>query len=240
MTWIEIGILGSLGVGMVVAWYYALVVLKDAPLSQDAETVNDADAFPVAEWDEITNHDLGQIEANINGLVQVIVAAHQVEEPMNALRAAVKKNLHANVEYHFLVSKSRAEAERKGWIKMFLTIAEIVLDARGSKDVSAHDLVHISKLDYDWRDTPYVFYRSKTAAGQLATIGFRGNQTDEGIAEKYVRLPAWLAYSMALAILSDAPEQIKVVPQSFNVVPEISPDVLTRIGPSEEQHAGIG
>jgi hypothetical protein len=225
LTAIETGIVGALAIGVVVAWYYALIVLKHEPRVPVDQQADGGESFPVEEWEEITAHQLGQIEGNIKRLVRVVVAAHGVEEPTNALRQAVKKNLEQKVEYLFLVSQSRKAFEIDGWVHMFLSIAHVVLKRAGSQ-LEATDLIRISNLSYDWRDTPYVFYQSETADGQLSNIAFRGNQTDEGIAEKYVRLPAWLAYSMALALLSDAPIPMMVVEQPFTVVPEIDAAVL--------------
>lgn len=196
------------------------------------------ETFPVREWEEITAHKLGEIEGNIKGLVRVIIAAHRVEEPTNALRQAVKKNLESNVEYRFLVSQSHAESEIDGWIRMFLAIAHVVLKRTGS-ELEPADLVRISNLQYDWRDTPYVFYQTETSNGKMATIAFRGDETDEGIAKRYTRLPGWLAYSMALAILSDAPVPLTVEEEQFQVSPEIDSAALTLVSAEEEEHEHV-
>ena len=211
MNRVEVALFTLLLVCVVFSWYYALFVLP----KEKSQTGYSTDGFPVEEWAEITAADLGTIEANITGLIRVIVAAHQVEEPKEGLREAVKKNLANNVEYHFLVSKCHAESEIDGWVRLFLAMAHVVQKRAGSP-YSPHDLIRISSLSYDWRDTPYLFYQTETSSGELATIAFRGNQTDEGIAERYTRLPGWLAYSLGLAILSDAPHPMSVQEVEFN------------------------
>lgn len=234
MTSLEAALLAVLGMAALFSWYYAIFVLGREAAHRNSAT---SDVFPVGEWEEISVHDLGKIEGNIQGLIRVIVPAHRVEEPSDALRQAVKKNLEAGVEYHFLVSKEHAESELDGWVLMFLSIARVVLKRKGSA-TTPDSLVYISNLSYSWRDTPYIFYQTETAVGQLATIAFRGNQVDEGIAERYTRLPGWLAYSLANAILSDAPHRMSVEAPQFNIVPDINPDILTTIGPKERRHAG--
>lgn len=228
MTIVEVVILVVLAIGVLVAWYFAIIVIEAHPEEDKSD-------FPIDEWEEITAHDLGLIESSIKGLVRVIVAAHRVEEPTNSLRNAVKKNLRDNVEYQFLVSKSRAESEIDGWIHMFLSIARVVL-ADADSELKPRDLIKISNLSYDWRDTPYVFYQSDVGDGRLSTIAFRGNQTDEGIAERYVRLPGWLAYSMALATLSDAPSPMQIVEQPFRVLPEVQAETHKEDGDHGPQH----
>ncbi len=235
MSWIEIAILGILSIGVVIAWYYVLVVLKGEQRDVPSRADPDLETFPVGEWEEVTVHKLGEIEGKIKGLVRVIVAAHHVEDPKNALRQAVKKNLESNVEYRFLVSNSHAESEVDGWVRTFLSIAHVVLKQAGS-ELKPADLVRISKLDYDWRDTPYVFYQTETSNGKMSTIAFRGDQTDDGISKRYTRLPGWLAYSMALAILSDAPVPLAVEEEQFEVSPEIDDAALPPDGAKEEQH----
>lgn len=213
MNAIEIAILAALGLGVVAAWTYVLFIDHDVRPEESY-------AFPVAEWEEISAHHLGQIEGSIKGLLEVIVAAHRIEEPTNNLRAAVARNFERRVQYTFLVSNSSAEEELNGWVHMFLTIAHVILK-RSKSDLTPSYFVTISKLSYDWRNTPFVFYRAKNNSGELATIAFQGNQNDEGIAERYVRLPADIAYSLALAILSDAPSPIQVTQNPFLLVPQI-------------------
>lgn len=238
MNWIEIALLVILSIGVVVAWYYVLVILKTEQRHVPSQADPDLEIFPVTEWEEITAHRLGEIEGAIKGLVRVIIAAHRVEDPTGTLRQAVKKRLASNVEYHFLISKSHAKTEVDGWIHSFRAIAHVRLKEVGS-ELKPADLVRISNLQYDWRDTPYVFYQTETSNGKMATIAFRGNQTNEGIAEKYVRLPGWLAYSMALAILSDAPVPLFVEEEQFRVSPEIDNAVLTSAATKEEQNEHV-
>jgi hypothetical protein len=219
---LEILLLGGIGCGVLWSWYYVVrVVRRESGRAQTGD-----DPFPIAEGEEISVHQLGEIEGSIDGLTDVIVVAHRVEEPMNTLRKAVKKNLESNVEYHFLVSKSRASAEIDGWVQVFLAIAHVVKKAAGSA-TKASEVVKISRLHFDHRDTPYVFYRAAQADGQLAVVAFRGNQVDEGIAERYTRLPAGIAFSLASALLSGAPEAIGVQRPEFEQPPRVDPATMT-------------
>lgn len=224
----EVALLTILSVAVVAAWYFAIVRLKPTD-------TKGADQFPVSEGEEIDAHVLGQIEGSLKGLIKVIVAAHRVEEPQNALRVAVKKNLVRNVEYLFLVSKSRSVNERDGWINMFVAIAKVVLAEAGSQ-LKPRDLIHISHLAHEWKDTPYVFYQTETSSGQMSVVAFRGNQVGEGIAEKYTRLPSHLAYTIANAILSDAPKPMEIVEEPFMVEPDIDLSASRREQPPEERH----
>lgn len=232
MSWAEITILCTLIISAVAAWYHVLVVLKNQPCFEEVIPNVLEDNFPVAVGEEITAHQLGEIEENIKDLDRVIIAAHQVEEPEDSLRKAVKANLQNKVDYLFLVSKSVGEEERAGWIRMFVLLAEVVLHKSDSA-FAGKDVVHISALGYDWLDTPYVFYETESSDGQRATIAFRGNQFKEGIAEKYTRLPAEFAYTLALALLSDAPEPMDVHAAPFHKIPIIGEHP---IAPSEEHN----
>lgn len=227
MNRIESVLLTSLAFGVVFSWYYAIIILGRERNARET-ALTSGDSFPVCEWGEINAHELGKIEENIVGLTRVMVVAHRVEEPMNGLRRAVTKNLRASVQYHFLVSKSRAESEIDGWIREFLAIAHVVKKQSGSV-LESQELVRISNLSFDWRDTPYVFYVAETSDGQPSTVAFRGNQDDEGIAERYTRLPGWLAYSMALAIFSDAPHPMTIDRPQFKTPLTLLPADTTSI-----------
>ena len=239
VTAIEAAILTGLALGAIFIWFYVFVVLRKRGNSEESADSDGAEIFPIEEWEEISAHELGEIEASIKGLIRVIIAAHRCEEPTNELLTAVKKNFAANVEYHFLVSKEHARSELDGWVKMFRTIAEIVL-AKARSPRTAESLVLISSLTYSWRDTPYVFYQTETTNGKLATVAFRGDEIDEGIAKRYTRLPGWLAYSLANAILSDAPQRMTIEAPEFHELPEIDHDVIGSVGAKKEHHAGSG
>lgn len=182
--------------------------------SADAPT----DMFPVPVGKPISVHQVGLIEGNINDLVQVIVAAHQVERPTNALYAAVERNFERGVQYTFLISRSRAEQEIDGYYRIFRAIAHIVI-SRTRSSFKVEDLVTIRRLSFDWRDTPYIFYQAKATNGQLATVALRGSQKYEGIAESYQRLPQELAHTIALALFSDAPQPLAFSEEEFEQVP---------------------
>ena len=66
-------------------------------------------------------------------------------------------------------------------------------------------------------------------------MAFRGNQTEKGIAEKYMRLPAGFAYSMAVALFSEAPHLLTVERPEFSKAPVIDPSVLSMVDWIQEQ-----
>ncbi|MFG0330194.1 MAG: hypothetical protein ACF8PN_09880 [Phycisphaerales bacterium] len=238
MSSIEIVLTTLLAVSAIIAWYYVFIVLKDELALVDTIDVGASrSSFPIGEWDDITVLELAQIEGSIHGLIRVIVAAHRFEDPTNELREAVKRNIERGVEYQFLVSAQHAADELHGWVLSFLSIAQVILK-RADSPRSPHDVVRMSRLTYSWRDTPYVFYQTKTSNGRLATVAFRGHESDEGICNEYTRLPGWLAYSLANAILSDAPEPMRVEAPQFMVAPEVDEKVIGRIGTGEQNYAG--
>ena len=142
--------------------------------------------------------------------------ADQIEDPEDELRRAVKHNFQKGVHYLFLISKSRAPQELDRYVKIFMTLAEII--------TKKNDLVEIRQLPYDWPDYPYVFYETLSTSAPRATfIAFRGNQRREGIADEYFGVPPHFAHTIAVSVLSGAPEKIVVEAEDFetptNVVP---------------------
>lgn len=194
----------------------SLRVLEAERLKREAKERRRAagDALPVAEGEDITAHELGEIEASLENLVRVVVAAHRVEAPENALRAAVERNFARRVKYEFLVSSSTKDSEKDGWINVFIAIAKVIL-AKEKSPYKPKDVVNISRLSHDWRDSPYVFYFMVDSSNRSSVVAFRGNQRDEGIAEMYQRLPGRLAYSLATALLSDAPTPMHIEEEPF-------------------------
>jgi hypothetical protein len=166
-------------------------------------------------------HDIGRIEGTLPGLLRVIVIADQVEDPTNELRKAVEKNLANGVHYLFLVSKSRGQTELDGYYLIFKTIKVIITKRLQRTD--GIGTVDIQELPYDWPDYPYVFYETEDQAGSISFVAFRGNQPKEGIAEFYSQVDAHYAYTIARAVLSEAPQPIQVTADQFadgsNVVP---------------------
>ena len=69
---------------------------------------------------------LGRIEGSLPDLKRVIVIADQIEDPEDELRRAVKHNFQKGVHYLFLISKSRAPQELDRYVKIFMTLAEII------------------------------------------------------------------------------------------------------------------
>jgi hypothetical protein len=151
----------------------------------------------------ISDHQLGEIEAALPGLTEVVIVADHIEDPQNALRKAVKANFQRDVHYLFLVSKRNAATEVTGYFGVFEAIAQAIITL-GGKSIRVSDLVTIQQLEYDWLDYPYVFYRMSNST----TIAYRGNQVMEGIADKYVSLEPRLAHTIAQAVLNTAPSPI--------------------------------
>lgn len=173
--------------------------------------------------------DLGRIEGALPALQRVIVIADQVEDPADELRKAVKKNLANGVHYLFLISKSRGQMELDGYYRIFETLASIV---KRHQQADGAGTVDIQELPYDWPDYPYVFYETKDQAGSLSFVAFRGNERKEGIAEFYSPVDARYAYTIARAVLSEAPQQIQVTADQFpdgsNVVGISTKEGLTK------------
>lgn len=158
---------------------------------------------------------LGKIEKELDRLDQVIVVASQVERPDSTLADAVIDNMRDGVSYLFLVSKSKATDELKGYYLVFEALARIA-----AEDVSkVHELIKIQKLPYDWVDVPYIFYRYKNESQSgYEVLGFKGNKRECGIAPFYERIPSLHAITICAALLEAAPEDIR---GKFEVVPNI-------------------
>ena len=142
----------------------------------------------------------------MEGLEQVIVVAHKIEEPTDVLRESVKRNFSKGVRYLFLVSHSNAKNElREGYYRDFELIAQRSIK-KYERYFEVSDLVKIHQLPYEWDDYPYIFYRVRdSAAERVKTIAFRGLEKLEGIANKYIYVPPAYARTIAKAILADAP-----------------------------------
>jgi hypothetical protein len=127
----------------------------------------------------------------------VTVLAHTIDEPQDALRAAVQDNFQQGIKYIFLVSKSefsRSIAEHHEFFEAIYVIARRIAPVRGSnaqiKDLSFDELFAIHALAGEWTSWPYVLYRIPSGNGKFNIVVFRGNQRKEGIAEQYVQLDA--------------------------------------------------
>jgi len=170
--------------------------------------------FPAIGLNRLSDHDLGRLEGSLTDLRRVIVIAHEIEDPEHELRAAVQENFRRGVKYLFLISKSTARNELKGYYRIFKTLAEIVIE----KHDLQHDpnvLVEIQGLPYDWPDYPYVFYEAEVNGSGSTFIAFRGSQAKEGIADFYSPVPARYAHTIARAVLSEAPHPIEITADQF-------------------------
>lgn len=154
----------------------------------------------------VTVKSLGDIEGNLKQLKRVIVVADHVEAPDDALRHAVEKNFARGVQYYFLVSKSKANAELGGYYKIFEALAVIVSN-RSAQKIKAEDLVKIQRLSYDWEDVPHILYETADIREAKYFLA-RGNQSREGIADFYSFERSDQTRIFARAILSDAPSGI--------------------------------
>ena len=80
MSWVGPTIISSLVVVACIAWYYAIIVLGREYTTHDVAVFGES-ADPILSGIEITSHELGEIEENIEGLTEVVVVAHRVQEP---------------------------------------------------------------------------------------------------------------------------------------------------------------
>jgi hypothetical protein len=154
--------------------------------------------------------EIGQIERDLAYLEAVTVIADKVERPTDTLSQAVEHNFSRNVKYLFLVSGSRRADEVKGYYAIFEAMAKVVLARSGQRSQrKLDDLIEIKQLPYAWDDYPLVFYRVRLPSGKTKTLAFRGDQLHEGIADHYGRVEHTLAHTLARAIVSDGPTDVK-------------------------------
>lgn len=171
--------------------------------------------------DIFTHEQWINFEATVPGLRQVIVVSDRVQDPQDALRAAVMTNFKRGVRYSFLVSHSKGHQELDGYINMFVATAKVAIrDFR--LDVPADELVKILALPIEWNNPPFVFYRASDDAAATTddssatkTIAFRGDKANVGIANRYVALDPFVADALATALYADAPEEMKIELQEF-------------------------
>ena len=109
----------------------------------------------------------------------------------------------------------------KGYFKIFRTLAEIVkgrLNVPPSDaDELAKNAVTIRQLPYEWNNYPYIFYQFKNQDGKISTIGLRGDQLCEGIADGYEFVDEVSAHTIASTVLAGAPlpVEVEVTPDQF-------------------------
>lgn len=154
----------------------------------------------------INVNQLAKIEGLLEGLEQVIVVAHQIEEPLDGLRTAVAQNLSRGVRYDFLISQSNARSAMAQNYRHFLLLAEKAT-TKWQKSIRPSDLIRIRELSCEWDDYPVIFFKMNTGDG-VKTIAFRGRQEKEGIADNYLYLPPSIARMLVRAIMSGAPRSI--------------------------------
>jgi hypothetical protein len=171
----------------------------------------------------INKHQLGRLEGNLNAfasqtnrrLREVIVVAHEVDRPGDALHDAVRDNLKNEVRYSFLVSKSRSQQELNGYFRDFETIANKVFEENGGTlTFDPRDNVTMMVLPYEWNDFPYIFYRltagrSVENEAPACTYAIRGKQVNRGIADAYVAVPQEPAQTIAKVIMEGRPARIR-------------------------------
>lgn len=162
----------------------------------------------------LTVNDLGRLEGTLPNLNRVIVIADHVEDPQDELRDAVKANFQRGVQYLFLVSKSKAPKEVRGFFRIFEVLAGVITDNLGDHALRADQLVKIQSLPYDWPTFPYIFYELDTKS-ESRFLAIRGNQLKEGIAEFYTPVEPAYAHMIAAAVLSGAPEPIPTDESKF-------------------------
>ncbi len=150
----------------------------------------------------LTVQQLGLLEGGLRNLERAIIVAHEIEDPKDSLREAVRENFARGVKYLFLVSPSRFEEEKKLGYQIFAVLAERVIRDQNKASL-VKDLVDIQPLRYEWDDTPYIFYelREDDRPSVKRVVAVRGNQRKEGIAEGYTRLEPSYARTIHRAVV---------------------------------------
>ncbi len=155
---------------------------------------------------------LGVFERDLEGLIQVVVLAHRIEDPVNTFGEAVEDNFEEGVKYLFLVSSSASEEDLENDLLVFKEIAKRASN-KSKKEIKAGELVQMKKLPYEWHEVPYIFYQfqkedSLDQDDNRYTLAYRGNQKGEGIADFYEKLSASQSHALLTAILHEAPKEI--------------------------------
>ncbi|MBF0379860.1 MAG: hypothetical protein HQL69_02515 [Magnetococcales bacterium] len=155
--------------------------------SKRHELFTELHIFNDGKWNlpvELPETKLSDIEKKNPLLKEVIVVAHQVEEPQNGLLKAVKHNFSRGVAYHFIISGSSFATEREKYVRVFEGFA----NAASPDHVSHKQLVKVHQLNIEWTDVPYVFYRSKKypESSEEFIFCYCGSQASEGISDRYI------------------------------------------------------
>jgi len=167
-----------LGLGVCLSLYAVFIILnRPVPLLNGKLKVH------------LTVNELGELEANIPNLKEVVILADRIEEPTGRLFDAVKKNFTSNVKYTFLISKSKYAAERKRFYPIFEALAKSINKNKNGNQ----KLISMKALQLEWDDYPYVFYRTGDEATSFKTFAYMGTQNKEGIADNYELIPPTVA-----------------------------------------------
>lgn len=135
---------------------------------------------------------LGKVEGNNNMLKEVVVVAHQIEEPNGGLLESVKSNFRKKVIYRFIISHSSYEEEKEKYIRVFQGYAQ----AESPEGTNYDSLVKLHKMNDAWSDVPYIFYRCESGGEKEFIFGYRGSQLNEGIADNYVLMEPQQAHTI--------------------------------------------
>jgi hypothetical protein len=190
---------------------------KEEKLNQlRANKIISKDGSKFASPKVLTYENWANFERQVPNLVQVIVLADTVEQPVNGLQKAVLENFKRGVNYCFIVSSSNAESELHGFYSLFEKLAEIAIH-KFKVNATTKDLVAILSLPDEWKNVPYVFYRMRdTSAGvnQIRTIAFRGDTEGKGIANRYIAVDHDSAEALVKLLMGKPPEKIETVVKS--------------------------
>jgi hypothetical protein len=156
----------------------------------------------------LTHEKWAEFEASVRDLIQVIVVADTVDQPVNGLQRAVLENFKRGVKYLFIVSSSKAEQELTGFYKLFEGLANAAITKLNVQS-TVRDLVSIKCLSHDWDNVPYIFYRTQAKnCNHAVTIAFRGDVENAGIANRYVAVDPDTAEAMFKFMMGDPPKEI--------------------------------
>jgi hypothetical protein len=162
---------------------------------------------------EINETELGKLEGSIAQLKEIVIIAHQIEEPTDILLKAVKINFSRKVKYRFFISPCNYNEEKETSFNIFKGFAQIAVrnlseSSNGNNNID--NLLEINSLHIDWEDCPYIFYRIENGFNGEAkyhTFGYRGAELKEGIAKNYCLIEPELAHTV-----------LRTVIESYNVI----------------------
>lgn len=176
--------------------------------SDETDDLDDStsDQMPVG----ISQEALAAVESSLQELEMVVLVAHRIERPSDAIRAAVEENLARSVQYRFLTSPTTPDEIETVYFEDYKTSARAI-KAKFGLPLPLEKMVKLDRLTFEWDDFPYIFYRLRKRVGTgsrhtIHTLAFRGLSRTAGLAETYEAVPPALAQSLVRMLLVHTPE----------------------------------